>query len=279
MAKARRSHRTLTTLVVLVLLSITIITLDERGGTHDFTSGLRSVANDVFHPLVAGVNDVLRPIGDFFAGAVHYGSLQQELQQADATIGQLKQDKAVGAYAEEQLAQIDALKRLPWLGSLTTVDAATIELSPSNFDADITIDKGRDDGVTVGEPVVGAGGLVGQVTYAYHSTAIVQLVTDGQSSVGVAFGKGLSLSGTVQGQGPGKPLAVDFVAPGTPLRVGEVLYTNSLAGAEYPPGIPVGTVASYRTATGASQISVTARPSADLDQLAYVAVIEWEPPT
>ena len=58
----------------------------------------------------------------------------------------------------------------------------------SNFTATITLDKGRADGVDVGYPVVGAGGLVGQVIQSFHHTSVVRLVTDGQSKVGVTFG-------------------------------------------------------------------------------------------
>jgi hypothetical protein len=74
-AKPRRSRRTLTTLVVLVLLSVTIITLDASGKGHSLTSGIKSVATDVFSPFRSGFNDIIDPIGEFFAGAVHYGAL------------------------------------------------------------------------------------------------------------------------------------------------------------------------------------------------------------
>ena len=47
--------------VVLVLISVTVITLDESGRTHSLTSGIKSVATDVFSPLRSGVNDILRP--------------------------------------------------------------------------------------------------------------------------------------------------------------------------------------------------------------------------
>ena len=66
--------------------------------------------------------------------------------------------------------------------------AQTIREYSSNFTATITIDKGRADGVDVGYPVVGAGGLVGQVIQPFHHTSVVRLITDGQSKVGVTFG-------------------------------------------------------------------------------------------
>ncbi len=277
MAKPRRSRRILT-IVVLVLVSLTIITIDQTGRTHHVTSGLKSVANDVFQPIRSAVDDVLSPIGDFFAGAVHYGSLQQENEQLQATIGRLRQGAEEHSYQAEQLRQISALQNLTYLNALPTVTAQTVSLNPSNFMASIEIDKGRDDGVSLGNPVVGAGGLVGQVVQASHSTALVRLLTDGQSSVGVSFGPANSETGVVDGRGPGDPLSLDFVAPGTPLHRGETVYTNQLQGGEYPASIPVAAITSFHTAAGASQITVAARPLANLSDLAYVDVVEWEPP-
>jgi rod shape-determining protein MreC len=142
----------------------------------------------------------------------------------------------------------------------------------------ITIDKGRADGVDVGMPVVGAGGLVGQVIQSFHHTAVVQLITDGQSKVGVSFGQGMSLTGTVDGQGPDSDMTADLIAPHTALKRGEKMYTSSLDAAAFPPGIPVARVKSFHTSAGASQEAVSVTPIANLTQLAYVDVVVWEPP-
>lgn len=277
MAKPRRSRRILT-IVVLVLISLTIITVDETGRSHHITSGLRSVANDIYQPIRTAVDDVISPVGDFFAGAVHYGSLQQENERLQATIGRLQQGSEERPFQAEQLHQVMALQKLPYLGALQTVTAQTEQLDPSDFVASILISKGRNDGVSVGNPVVGAGGLVGQVVQANHSTSVVRLLTDGQSSVGVSFGPGESQTAVVNGHGPGNPLSVDFVAPGTALQRGERVFTNQLQGGEYPAGIPVASITSFHTVTGASQMTVSARPLADLHDLAYVDVVQWEPP-
>ena len=262
---------------MLVLVSLTIITIDETGRSHHLTSGLRSVANDVYQPIRSAVDDTLAPVGDFFAGAVHYGSLQQENQRLQATIGRLEEQAEEHPYQAAQLRQVMALQKLPYLGSLQTVTAQTEELDPSNFVASILINKGRDDGVSLGNPVVGAGGLVGQVVQANHSTSVVRLLTDGQSSVGVSFGAGQAQTAVINGHGAGNPLSLDFVAPGTALQRGEQVFTNQLQGGEYPAGIPVASITSFHTVTGASQITVSARPLADLDDLAYVDVVQWEP--
>jgi rod shape-determining protein MreC len=245
----------------LVVLSLSIISLDLNGRTHGITSGIKSVANSVFSPLRGAVNDVIDPIGDFFAGAVHYGALQSENQKLAATVGRLRQEQAERGFEQNQLRNVMALQNLPFLDALTHVTAQTTEIYTSNFTMTITIDKGRADGVDVGMPVVGAG---------------VQLITDGQSKVGVTFGAN-QLTGTVDGQGPVSPMTADLIAPHTPLTRGQIMYTSSLDGAAFPPGIPVARVKSFHTSAGASQEAVTVTPEANLNQLAYVDVIVWEP--
>jgi rod shape-determining protein MreC len=276
-ARPRRSRRTLVTIAVLVLVSVTLITFDERSGTHHITSGLRSVAHDVFSPLTTGVNDLLRPIGDFFAGSVNYGSLQHENQQLEATIGRLREQVNETQGLRQQLRDLTALEHVPYIGSLQTVTAQMIQFDVSNFDADITIDKGRSEGVSVGMPVVGAGGLVGQVVEASHNTATVQLITDSRSSIGVEFGPSGQTYAQVTGQGPANPLSVLYVPEGTPVHKGEKMYTNGLAGGEFPPNIPVGVVHSFRLTVESGAMEVTMTPIANLDNLAYVDVVQWPP--
>ena len=276
MARSRRSRRTLT-VVVLVVLSLSLISLDLNGRTHSLTSGIKSVANDVYSPLRQGVVDIISPIGNFFAGAFNYGSVQAQNERLQRTIGQLRAAQLEQGFDENQLREITALENLPFLGSLQTVTAQTQDEYSSNFTATITLDKGRADGVDIGYPVVGAGGLVGQVIQSFHHTSVVRLITDGQSKVGVTFGN--QLTGIVDGQGPSNPMTADLVAPHTPVHKGETMYTSSLDAAAFPAGIPVATVQSFHTAAGASQETIHVDPVADLSQLAYVDVVQWVPNT
>lgn len=279
MARAKRSRRTLTTLVVLVLISVSVITLDESGRAHSLISGTKSVARDVFSPIRSGVNSVLDPVGQFFAGAVDYGSVQQENAKLRAQVGQLRQQLATSGFNRRQLVELQQLLRanhLPSLAGLTTVPAQVTSISTSNFAVTVTIGKGRDAGVAVGDPVEGAGGLIGVVVEASHSTATVRLVTDGRSRVGVSYGNGQFA--TLVGQGRGKVLSAQFVAAATAIHVGQTMVTDGLTGALFPAGLPVATVSSVRTEPGAAGKVVTARPLADLDGLGYVTVVQWSPP-
>ena len=275
MAPPRRSRRPRTTLLVLVLAAITIITLDARGGLHVITSGLRSVASDAFTPVRSGVNAVVEPIGSFLAGSVHYGAVREQNQKLQAEIAQLKMENAATADQVAALKQLTALLHLPYLANLQTVPAEVTDFGTSNFAATVDIDVGRADGVQLDMPVVGNGGLVGQVVEVSHHTATVRLITDGQSSVGVRYGPPPGALAVLNGAGAGKPLTADLIPTNTPLTDGEVFTTSGLQGALFPPDIPVARVVASHTGATASQESVSLQPTADLAHLRYVSVILW----
>ncbi len=265
-------------MIVLVLVSVSIITLDARGGLHRVTSGLRSVAADAFSPVQGTFDGIVRPVGSFLAGSVHYGSVRQQNQKLQSEIGQLRQQLEAQGDEAQALRQLSALSNLPFVANLETVPAEVTDYNTSDFAATVDIDMGRADGVAVGMPVVGSDGLVGQVVAAAHGSATVRLLSDGQSSVGARYGASGSLA-VVSGNGWSRPLSADLVPPNTPLPAGTVFVTSGLDGAAYPPGIPVATVVRAQTGSAASQETVTLQPAADLGHLRYVSVVLWGPGT
>ena len=271
----RRSRRPRTTLLLLVLASVTIITLDARGGFHRITSGMRSAASDAFAPVRSGVEDIIEPIGSFLAGSVHYGAVRQQNQKLQAEIGQLRQRQLSNQDDVQALQQLSALLNLPFVGNLQTVPAEVTDYGTSDFAATIDISVGRDEGVQLNMPVVASGGLVGQVVQANHSTSTVRLITDGQSAVGVRYGQSPGSLAVLQGQGAGKPMTAALVPANTPLAHGDVFFTSGLQGAIYPSGIPVAQVAAAKNGLTTSQESVNLQPVADLAHLRYVAVLLW----
>ncbi len=282
MAPPRRNRRPRTVLVVLVLASVTIITLDARGGFHRLSSGARSAVSDAFAPLRSAVDDVVQPVGSFLAGALHYGALSQQNQRLQAEVDRMDAARAGQAYANQslqQLKQLSALFHVPCTCNLQPVAATVTDYGTSDFAATVDISVGRSDGVQVGMPVIASGGLVGQVVAAGHHAATVRLLTDGQSTVGVVYGPAPGSFAVLDGQGANKPLSADLVPTNTPLTKGEVFVTSGLQGAEYPGGIPVARVTSTRTSTSSTQETVELQPFADLAHLRYVEVLLWGPPT
>ena len=272
----RRSRRSLTTFAVLVLSAITLIAL-SLGTSAGITSSLRSVGSTVLSPLVDVVNAATRPIGNFFSGALNYGAVTSENQKLQAQVNTLQQQRLIEKYERQQLAQINALQGLGFVGSIPTVTALTINLNVSNFAASIEINQGSSSGVAVGMPVVGSGGLVGQVVIVSHSTATVRLIDDGLSRVGAQVGTS-SVQGIINGVSYNKSLTLNYIAPNSAVSKGAVVYTNGLQSAEFPAGLPIGKVTSVANPQNATQMAITVAPLANLKSLGYVDVLLWEPP-
>ena len=143
----------------------------------------------------------------------------------------------------------------------------------SDFAATIDISVGRSQGVQLNMPVVGAGGLVGQVVQANHSTATVRLITDGQSLVGRPLRAAPGALAVLTGEGSGKPLDADLVPTNTPLAAGERVHHQRAPGGQLPGRDPGGQRGLRQERADASQKSVALQPVADLAHLRYVSVV------
>jgi rod shape-determining protein MreC len=265
-------------LAVLVLAALTLVTIDARSSGSGVTEHIRARFHDAFAPLQRGTHSVLRPIGDFFTGALDYGSLRQENQRLRAQVAGLEA-QSVQATAEQSSAQqLFALQKLPFVGSIPTVSVAVIDNGSSNFENTVTVDKGTSSGLAVGQPVVAAGGLVGSVEEVSSKTATIVLLSDPTFAVGVRL-DAVNV-GTAQGIGRGDPLRVTVVTTGqTPpkLAKGQAVVTSGLNLEKFPPNIPVGRVASFTKEPGAAEPDITLTPFAHLGQLAFLEVLIWAP--
>ncbi len=270
---SNRPRRRLWTAAVAATVLVTLLYLS--GGV---VSGLRSAANAVVAPFAWTVNLVARPIGHFFSGAIDYSDVVAQNQRLRYQLGRAEQRANQVWALERQLGQITSALNVPFVGSLPTVAAQVTTVAPTTFAATVDISKGRADGVLVGMPVVGNGGLIGTVIGTGAHSATVRLITDTASQVGVTWGKGTS-SLVISGRGVNNALGASSVPLTTSLKPGTILSTDSLQGGLFPPGLPVATVSAVNLTPGAATYDLVVEPSADLAHLLYVDVVLWEPST
>lgn len=274
MAVYRRSARPRFTLLLLVLASVTVITLDFRGDASGVFDAVKGGARDLVAPVQDAVGSAVRPVGDVFNGVIQYGDLEAENarlreQLADTDALRLTAEDA----AREREALLDQLE-LDFVGDIPTVPARVVSLSPSNFDHTITIDRGRDQGVADGMPVVAGEGLVGRVVSASKSRATVRLLVDTGSSVGVRLGSQGEV-GIATGIGGSNSLEVELIDSGAKIRRNQAAVTSGLEQSLFPPAIPVGRVASVKVRPGSLSQDVRLRPVVDFRRLTFVQVLLW----
>lgn len=275
MAVYRRPARSRFTLLLLVLSSVTLLTLDYRGGAADAVESVKDVVRDGFAPVQETSDRVFAPIGDFVGGIVHHGDLRAENDRLRRENAELRGGVLRAGDAErERQALLDQLD-LNYVEDIPRVDARVVAASPSNFSFIVEIDKGTADGVAAGMPVVTGSGLVGRVAETSRRRAVVQLLTDKKFSVGVRLPSGDF--GVANGQGHQRSLAVDLIDPATPVAKEEVAVTSGLQQSQFPPGIPVGTVQRAEVKPNALQQDIAVKPVVDLKRLSFLTVLQWSP--
>jgi rod shape-determining protein MreC len=274
LAVYRRSRRHRFFLLLLVLTSITVITLDYRDAGGGALETIRRGARDALAPLQSAASDVFEPVGNFFGGLTRYGSLKAENARLRAELDKARGNQLESEGAEREREALLDLMRLDFASTIPAVTARVVSESPSNFQNTVVVDRGSDKGVAVGMPVVTGAGLVGRVLEVSRTRATVQLLVDRSSNVGVRL-TGSGQIGVASGTGTNAPLKVDFVAAGTKLAQGEAVVTSGLPGSAFPPEIPVGRVKEFHTPPGAVQQEITVDPSVDLQRLEYVKVLLW----
>lgn len=149
--------------------------------------------------------------------------------------------------------------------------AELIGVSPDPARHQLVLNKGRTDGVFVGQPLIDADGLMGQVVEVSEVNARALLLTDATHSVPVqvnrsgvrAIAEGTSALGT---------LAIHHVSATTDIREGDLLVTSGLGG-RFPVGYPVAVVSKVERDPGESFARVEAVPTAALDRSRHVLLI------
>jgi rod shape-determining protein MreC len=244
--------------------------------TGGVVQAVRSIANVAVSPFSFVVNSVARPFGHLVAGAINYSDVVAQNQRLRYELGQAQLQANESWGLTRQLSEIQQQLNVPFVGTIPTVAAQVTTLSPTNFAATFDINRGRDQGVLVGMPVVANGGLVGQVVATTPRGATVRLISDIESLIGTTYDP-TQPSVLVSGGGLNNGLTATGVTLQTTLKPGQILSTDGLSGALYPPGIPVATVKSLALTPGAATYNLTLQPTADLRHLAYVDVMLWEP--
>lgn len=153
----------------------------------------------------------------------------------------------------------------------TVLVAELINVSPDPLRHQVVINKGRADGVFVGQPAIDAHGLVGQVSEVSHAFSRVLLIADTTQAVPVQVNRN-GVRAIAEGTGRLDELRLLHVAATTDIRPGDLLVSSGLGG-RYPSGYPVATVVRVDEDPGQPFLEVLARPSAQLDRSRHLLLV------
>lgn len=149
--------------------------------------------------------------------------------------------------------------------------AELVGISPDPVRHRVMINRGEVDDVYVGQPVVDAFGLVGQVVEVGKRASVVLLITDSSHALPVQINRnGIRL--VAEGQGDLSQLQLRYVSSTLDIQEGDLLVTSGL-GQRFPAGYPVAVIESVNYDPGRPFAQVVARPMAELNRNRHVLLV------
>jgi len=276
----RAVRRRRAVLVVLVTASLILLTAyfgeSQDGRLHSAQRG----ALGALSPIQEGASRVLKPFRDLFGwfGDTIDAKDQRDKAEAERDSLRTQLNAAQNALREaEQQGKINTIDTTGGMNRYGPVDARVYLHSPSSWYQSLQINKGTDDGVKEGDPVINGAGLVGKIETAWGGGAVVTLITDPEFATGGITSVSQEPGSVVPAVGAPGDLLFKFVDNATKVKKGELVYTagtiSSRLESRYPPSIPIGTVDDIDIGDGELDRRIHIKPAADLKRVDKVQVL------
>ncbi|TSA20732.1 MAG: rod shape-determining protein MreC [Actinomycetales bacterium] len=265
------NNRSRLLLVILLVTSLFLITLDLRGVS--ITKNSRSATQSLLAPIQRGVSDFFSPVGNFFSDVKNFGKTKAELKDLKSENAKLREKVIFNQDTNGQLNKLKGVLDLAGRGGYKVVSARVIgKGSSSTFSQIITIDAGTNDGVKKDMTVMGELGLVGVVKSTTPTSAIVLLMNDPTFRIGVRIARSQSV-GVLMGEGD-NTYTLQLLDPSGSIEVNDVLLSlGSDNNRPFVPGLPVGYVKSVKNTSATLTQEASVRSYSNLGSLGVVSVI------
>ena len=236
---------------LLTIVSLALVTVYFRESDGGVLHGVQSTGASILRPFEVGAERVARPFRDvasWFGGLIDAKSENAKLKEE---IEALRQQIILTQSAVRENAQLktllDYLEGPRFPQDYRSVAARVIARAPSQFEQQIVVSAGKNDGISKHDAVVTADGLVGEVTKVASNVAQVTLLTDETSAVST-LDINTNASGIVQHGRSSSSLTLERVTKDQVVHRGDVLVTSGFRSGDlsslYPRGIPIGAVTS-----------------------------------
>jgi rod shape-determining protein MreC len=271
-------------LVLVVLVVISLILLTDYFGESP-SSPLHTLQRgivEVFSPIQQGASTILSPVRDIGNWFSDTFKARSQVTQLRRQVDTYRAELAQAQYAESQLAQLKAQIRLDSTNTISNyrpVAADVISRDASLWYQHVEVDKGSDDGVRVGNPVIADGGLVGSVTIVAPTYSVVTLITDDTMSEAAQVANQANDSGVlVPAVGDPNQLVMQYLPTNASgIQNGELVVTVGFKSGPlqdlYPAGIPIGTITNFNPVTLGNNGTARVTPVVDLRHFSSVQVL------
>ncbi len=257
-----------TTQVIVVFLIVSGLVLLALSGYLGQTSRF------LFYPLIQAqtwVSDRFYAVKTFLNAPEDIARLQQRNVELESENSRLKFQIIE---LQQQVTEAQVLSTLVDYAR-TRFESQYVAASVIGFDSNpflryIIINRGSDDGLRSGMPVVTNQGLVGKIAAVAPKAARVQLITDASSAVNVHL-QNAKEDAIIFGQLNGD-IVLDRIPQSANVLPGELLVTSGLGG-NYPSNLVVGQVTSVRKRDFDLFQTASVQPAVDFRHLEIVLII------
>jgi rod shape-determining protein MreC len=255
-------------LTFYLTVAIVLMIADHRGGYIEYVRGTLSAAIEPVYRVAALPaqigHDARLALADRSRLAEENAELGRKLMLADAALNRY-------ASVEEQNQRLQRLLDVQHSLGLSAQLARLVEVDPGPFHRRIVLNVGSDDRVAVGQAVIDATGVMGQIVETLPHTSTVMLITNPSQAIPVAIER-TGLRTIAKGGGNADTLELPTIPISADLKIGDRLITSGLGGV-YPAGFPVGEIRAISNDASGLFAAAVAAPSASLDRSGEVLVL------
>jgi len=266
----RQGYSALTKLVFFSALALFLMVADTRLAiVGPLRVGLATVLAPVQRALLV-------PVEMATGGSDYLRGLRQALQSEDAARKQLAQQAVQVAEAERLALENTRLRALLGLTPALAVSSQAAEVlyeAADPYSRKLFLNRGSNQGIVPGAPVVNEAGVLGQVTRAYPLSVEVTLLTDKDAAISVINTRTQQRGAAYGGLAKGSAMELRFVAANADIRVGDLLQTSGVDGV-YPAGLAVAKVGQVERQAEGGFARVTLIPAALADGVRHVLVLQ-----
>ncbi|HEX7011480.1 MAG TPA: rod shape-determining protein MreC [Steroidobacteraceae bacterium] len=248
-------------LFFLGLISVALMVLDHRSGYLDTARLWLGSAVRPIYAVVQAPYDLWNWLTASFADRAKLRAENERLAE-ELRLARIKLLRFEALNEENR--RLRAIREASRGVGERTLIAEIMSVAVHPFRHLVRINKGADDGVFRGQPVLDAFGIVGQVMQLDKTTATVILLTDSEHAIPVQVNRN-GIRSIAVGTGDMGKLNLPYMTIDSDVRPGDLLVSSGLDGI-FPAGYPVATVSRVERDPNATFALVEAKPLAQLDR-------------
>ncbi len=254
--------------MVFACISIALLLFDSHVGA--LTVARQAVAT-VLYPLqvvAMAPRDALEGMDSYFSTLSALEKQVRDLKTQQIALAHTVQQAQLTQAENAQLRRLlEAREKVPGKTMLAEIlyDARDV------FTRKVILDRGTQQGVKAGLPVIDNQGVVGQVTRVFPFTSEVTLLTDKEQAIPVQVLRN-GLRSVAYGRGQSGNLDLRFMAPNADVVVGDILITSGIDGV-YPAGLAVARVTQVENSANGMFGRIVCQPLAGIERNSQLLIL------